>query len=852
MPPKRKIVDQPAQMDAVDDGPAARRSKRRNSAGPVDVPAKRPHTAKHDQDAIVEETVVTEVTTVTADKHVHFTGTKPDVAATSSVTSLTQEAHQSQPSLPSTAGLPALDAGQVHARTSREGGTQKKRRSKRNQSLEAVAAVDGEFASEEVRELDEESVQPSEDGKEPTYPDLANAEDEDDVMIVGAVEPINHIALLDGDHEHTIKGLEHQIINLEAKVQHWLIAYQSWLLKLEPYALMPSPENAEEKMDHAVDGVLAHLAKVERRASDAEAALDAIDEEIKSLGFEGEGFEAIVASIAEQFRKTRLALEHLVPGETVVGFDNSKLLQSLMERMRVLVQKVKEGENTIKTQRHEQMALREQFNITLETLGTKSEQVKDLKSKLENQSSMVSSHRTKITHLEADVGEKERSIEKLQQALQGYRTEVANLEKLITQLETDHKATTAQLQRQMNEALAAAESKAVAEANGRQVAEAAVVERNNVVAELEARLLAAQRDTEEFMGEMQTLLAVREHELIAEHQGREAAEAAVAGKNQVIAEAKSKVTAEKMNTNDIRTALKNLLADSERKLAEEKKGHSGAVATVKKLAKQIDTLQEKLNANEKHVKDTNEKLKAAKAEKDNKLAEQTAARKSAEGAVKEKEKVIASYEKKLEANKKQYENDRANHQAQLSKKEAEIVKLKSAAFEQAQKQDVALASKDQQIEALNQQIHDLTADLATANENITALTATNTALEARVLEEIEHGTKAVEQMQAEMMRSLARVSDVKNTYVRQTKSKTRAVVVGGGGDVVAAADVDVNVRGGLRSSTSSNVNVEMGMGRPPSTPMNTVRFTDVEVTSSGKRQKMSGMNGGSGMVSFED
>ena len=88
--PKRKVVDQSIPMEVVDDGSISRRSKRRSSAGPVDVPAKRAHTTRHDQETIVEESVVTDVTTVNSDKHVHFSNPRSDIVASTSVTTSTE------------------------------------------------------------------------------------------------------------------------------------------------------------------------------------------------------------------------------------------------------------------------------------------------------------------------------------------------------------------------------------------------------------------------------------------------------------------------------------------------------------------------------------------------------------------------------------------------------------------------------------------------------------------------------------------------------------------------------------------------------------------------------------------
>lgn len=883
--PKRKIVDQPTPLEVADDG-STRRSKRRTSAGPVDIPTKRAHATRHEQETIVEESVVTDVTTLNADRHVHFPESEPDMVASTSVTTTTQEVHQtilapaSETTLPASPRLSTKGASRQAVRVSSsptsdrqakllkdESDTRFKRRSRRNQSIDelndAIAESEDELIGA-MEEGDDDAVFPGYPNLETSNPVTTADDDDDNVMVVGAVEPINHVALLEGDHEATIKGLEHQIVNLEAKVQHWLIAYQSWLLKLEPYALPPSPTNAEEKMDHAVDGVLSHLAKTEHRATNAEAALSALSEDITSLGFEGEGVEDVLSSITEQFRETRLALEYLVPGETVHGFNNSKLLQGLMDRIRALVQQVKEAETTTKKQRHDQAALREQFNITLETLGSTCEQVKELKSQLENQTSLVSSGRTKITKIEAELTEKERSISKLQQALEGYRTEVANLEKLVTQLETGHKTTVAQLQQEKSETVTDLESKVTAETKGRRAAEAAAVESNELVAELEERLHEARKHTEDTRAELEALLIVKETEVAVEIQGRQATEAALVGKNHAIADLERMLEAAVMNTEEVRAGLGSRLVDIERALVEEKKGHRAALATVEKLTKLVDQLQGQINATEEEIEEAMAELREQLAEKEAEVTQETGARHAAESGLNEKTKTITALEKKLATAQKHARDIKADTQAQLANKENEIVSLQSTAFEKEQQHGATLASKDQEIDALRLEISNLTSTLAGANDSVSTLQYTNTSLEARLTEEIDHGIKAVELMQAEMMRSLARVSDVKNTYVHHAKESRIATVAvngqvvsrtaGAGAGASASAGKEVDVH---RSLGRAAAGMEVGTGasmQMPSTPAgrNTVRFTDVEVTSSGKRQRVSRMNGDSGVGALDE
>ncbi len=844
--PKRKIVDQPIPIEVADDG-SQRRSKRRTSAGPADVPTKRANTTRHEQETIVEESVVT-------DKHVHFPDSEASRVASTTVTTTTQEVHQAILAPTSGAILPTSQAVSLNDGSI----TRVQRRSRKNQSVDELSDIIAESEDELVggtEEGDDGAVFPGYPNLESSNPATAMQDDDGNVMIANAIEPINHVALLAGDHEATIKGLEHQIINLEAKVQHWLIAYQSWLLKLEPYALMPSPSNAEEKMDHAVDGVLSHLAKSEHRATDAEAALSALSEDITGLGFEGDGVEDVLSSITEQFRETRLALEYLVPGETVHGFNNGKLLQGLMDRIRALVQQIKEAETTMKKQRHEQAALREQFNITLETLGSTCEQVKELKSQLENQTSLVSSTRTKITRLEGNVNEKERSIAKLQQALDGYRTEVANLEKLVTQLETGHKTTVAQLQLEKSETITDLECKVTAETKGRRAAEAAAVESNELVAELEERLREARKHTEDTRAELEALLIVKETEVAVEMQGRQATEAALVGKNHAISELERKLAAAIMDTEEVRAGLGSRLVDIERALAEEKKGHRAAVATVEKLTKLVDQLQDQVDATGEEIEEATAELREQLAKTEHEVAQESAARHAAESSLHEKTKIITGLEKKLASAQKQSKEIKADTQAQLANKETEIVSLQSNAFEKEQQHGVTLAAKDQDMAALRLEISNLTAASAGANDIISTLRLTNTTLEVRLAEEIEHGIKAVELMQAEMMRSLARVSDVKNTYVHHAKQTRTATVTVNGQQVVSSAAAGSEAGVDLRRSVGRASGVEFGASMQiPSTPANrnTVRFTDVEVTSSGKRQRVSRMNGDSGIGALDE
>lgn len=719
-------------------------------------------------------------------------------------------------------------------------------------------------AAERVRDLEEELIMVREQARErtesPAYPNLEDynrgmvgygTTDQgppDDGMIINPeydivkeptlrmlplvgsevrpTEPINHVALLDLDHEATIKGLEHKIISLDAKIQHWLLSYQSWLLKLEPYTLPPTTTNAEEKMDHAVDGVLSRLVATEIRAGDAEAALQALGDEIRNLGFEGEGVEEIISIMGEQFRQTRLALEYLAPGETPYGFDNSKLLQVLVDRVRLLVEQVKAGETNLQSQRHELAALRKQFNVTLQTLGDTCGSLKEVKSQVESKTSSLTNAEKRIKELEAELGERERSVSKLQQALEGYRTEVSNLESLITKLETDHHAALAKLQRETGETISDLECQVAAETKGRQSAEAMTVERNNAVASLERRLVEAQANAENVRAEMQALLIIKETEIAAEMQARQISENATADRNKMIAELEANLAAANAYAEDVRAEMQAVLVDKEYKLAEASQGRRAAETVAAEREEDIGQLEEKLKAVQKNGEDVSAKLQALLADTERKLAQEVEARQAGEAAIKKKTQSIAQLEKKLVGAKKQSEDVRKEMEALLAQKNVALLALEQAGLQKDQLHEEKLESKNRLVDALNLEVSNLISALTESNAKVAILQTTNTALEVRVTEEIENGIRAVELMQAEMMRSLGRVSEVKNSYVRRTKVKS--------------------VRGMIAGEEVAEV-------ERPLTPRNTVRFTDVEITSSGKRQhKVSRMNGDSGVGIMEE
>lgn len=188
---------------------------------------------------------------------------------------------------------------------------------------------------------------------------------------------------------------------------------------------IPTEESQDHtSVDSALDSVLTQLAVIQSNALEKENAFSALSEEITRLGFTScSGPEETLETIAAQFRRARLDLEYLTPGEVVEGFENEKLLEMLVSRVRVLVKKVKESDDSIDQYHEQELSLRTQLNSRVDAMQV-------IQKELYLANSVVGD-------LRGEMEEKEISNDRLQAALEGYRTEVRGLEDLIQRMEKD-------------------------------------------------------------------------------------------------------------------------------------------------------------------------------------------------------------------------------------------------------------------------------------------------------------------------------------------------------------------------------------------------------------------------------
>jgi len=185
-------------------------------------------------------------------------------------------------------------------------------------------------------------------------------------------------------------------------------------------------------LDSALDSVLTQLALSQSHALESSTAFSALSNEISTLGFSScSGPEHILETIASQFRQARLDFEYLTPGENPEGFENEKLLDMLVSRIKVLVQKVNERDDTIDQYHEQEVLLRQQIDTRVTGMD-------DMRKELSLANSLCGD-------LRSEIQEKEVSNERLKEALEGYRTEVSGLEKLIERIENEGRETTKSL-----------------------------------------------------------------------------------------------------------------------------------------------------------------------------------------------------------------------------------------------------------------------------------------------------------------------------------------------------------------------------------------------------------------------
>ena len=246
--------------------------------------------------------------------------------------------------------------------------------------------------------------------------------------------------------------------------------------------------------------------------------------------------QAAVSSpnFSEVLREARLSLEYLFPGEIPLGLtseDPKPLLDSMLEQLRDLKAQVILAEDSLSTVRVQESNLRNQFNAVLAQLErarkcneplymkklSETARADALDAKVHELENTIKSDADKAEEMRRVNEEKDLSIQRLKDALETYRVEVRNLESLITEMEEKHSTRIANLQSDMDEAVADLECHVAAETHGRREAERDVVHRDEKI----KQLLSQERELKEALNEKQLIIRETERIFGEERLGRE-------------------------------------------------------------------------------------------------------------------------------------------------------------------------------------------------------------------------------------------------------------------------------------------------------------------------------------------
>ncbi|EHK99621.1 hypothetical protein M7I_4495 [Glarea lozoyensis 74030] len=245
----------------------------------------------------------------------------------------------------------------------------------------------------------------------------------------------------------------------------------------------------QNSLDAALDTVLTRLALAQSEARDHQNAFTALTGDIKNLGFPISEPDKVLETIAQQFRQARLEIEYLTPGEVVEGFENDKVLEMLVSRIKVLFEKVKRSDESIDQYHDQELLLRQQINTHVSIN-------QDLTTKLSD-----SNHA--ITELQEEMQDKETTNQRLKSALESYRKEVADLTQLIEQVERDGQDQNSRLQSEIDEVNDRLQDEMLKHDSTRTMDEG----KDLIIMELERRLAAALEAAAEVQEQLASMTA---------------------------------------------------------------------------------------------------------------------------------------------------------------------------------------------------------------------------------------------------------------------------------------------------------------------------------------------------------
>ena len=267
--------------------------------------------------------------------------------------------------------------------------------------------------------------------------------------------------LVDAEQQMRIESLQREMDKLTASLD----TYKNLMSRLDERVPRIPDEDDSSSLEPRIEHVL-------RTLSDRTAALTTLTSSVSSLGFLGSDAAEMLASIAAGFRTARLELEYLTPGEITLPLTShgAEVLDLLLERLRELAKKAKEGDDAVDEYHAIELNLLQQLKGRVEVMD-------ELRAEVQKKKDELAERAGEVDNL--TVGN-----DRLKGAVEGYIRDIRELEKLVETME--------------------------AEAAGK---DATIGQRDATVADLEERLASVTSRASDLQDELEVAQATRKKQL---------------------------------------------------------------------------------------------------------------------------------------------------------------------------------------------------------------------------------------------------------------------------------------------------------------------------------------------------
>lgn len=228
--------------------------------------------------------------------------------------------------------------------------------------------------------------------------------------------------LPDPEKQQEIESLQLETSKLTATLEK----YNTFMGRVNQRLPKTSDEQNAEVVDQTAESMMElRIESMLRTLSDRTVALTTLTSSISSLGFSGDDASDMLTSLSKAFREARLELEYLTPGEIALPLTShgAEVLDLLLERLRELAKRVKEGDDAVDEYHEIELNLRQQLEARVSAMD-------DLKGDLMTAQTQIGDETTRVKELQT-------ANDRLKGAVEGYIRDIGELERLVEKMEAE-------------------------------------------------------------------------------------------------------------------------------------------------------------------------------------------------------------------------------------------------------------------------------------------------------------------------------------------------------------------------------------------------------------------------------